>query len=484
MNYRLTLYVLGGLLIFLGLTLLAPIPFSIYYDDGQILSFVLSAAITGLAGGFLFRRFRSVRSGNGRPDITLREGFAIVTFTWIGFALFGSLPYLFSGTLPHPIDAFFEAMSGFTTTGASVYTDVEVVPRSLLFWRALTQWVGGMGIIVLAVAVLPLLGVGGMQLYQAEAPGPAADRLTPRIQDTARLLWGVYVLVTAGGFVLLWLGEMDAFDAICHTFTAVATGGFSTRNASIGAFSQYTRLATMVVMILGAVNFALHYYALRGRVGRYWASDELRFYLGLLAGAILIVFAVNWRQYDDVLANLSDSAFNVTSIVTTTGFATADFDGWPVLARGLLFLFMFLGGCAGSTSGGLKQARVLLLLKHAFLQTARLIHPRQVQVLKLDHRPVSAEIMQGILGFTVLFLGVFVIGSLLVAATGVDLITAGSGVVACMSTVGPGLGGVGPAANYAWLPCFAKLVLSLCMLLGRLEISTVLVLLFITFWRK
>lgn len=480
MNVRLTLHVLGGLLVFLAVMLLMPIPFSLYYGDGQLVNFLLSAALTALTGGMLFYRFRS------RDDVTLREGFGIVTFAWLSFALFGSLPYLFSGSLSHPVDAFFESISGFSTCGASVFTDVEANPKSVLFWRALSQWIGGMGILVLTVAILPALGVGGMQLYEAESAGlsPTADRLTPRIQDTARLLWGAYALVTAAGILLLWLGDMDFFDAVCHCFCAISTGGFSTRNASLGAFGTYSQVVTIVLMVVGTTNFSLHYYALRGQISRYWANEEFRFYIAFYCGAILLIVSVNWRIYDNPLENLRDTAFNVSSIVSTSGFATTDYKYWPVLAPALLFAAMFVGGCAGSTAGGLKQVRLILLLKHAWLQTSRLLHPRQVKVLKLDQRPVSQDIIQDVLGFTVLFLGVFAIASLLLTAAGVDLITAGSGVIACLSTVGPGLGDVGPVDNYAGLPYSAKGVLSLCMLLGRLEISTVLVLFFPSFWRR
>lgn len=478
MNLRLTLHVLGGLLVFLGLTLLVPIPVSLWYGDGQAGCFVLSAAVTILSGVLLFYRFRS------RDEFTLREGFAVVTFGWIAFALFGSLPYVVSRTLPNPVDAYFEAMSGFTTVGASVFTDVEALPKSVLFWRAATQWLGGMGIIVLGVAILPLLGVGGMQLYEAEAPGPTADRLTPRIQDTARLLWGVYALVTLVGIGLLCLGEMDFFDAVCHTFCAVATGGFSTRNASLGAFDTYSQLVILVLMIVGGANFSLHYFALRGRPQRYWLSGEFCFYLGLLAAATVLAFCSNWTRYDSPWLNLRDSAFTVTSILTTTGFAVADYERWSYLGQGLIFALMFPGACTGSTAGGLKILRLVLLLKHAYQQTVRLLHPRQILVLRLDRRPVSADIMQDVLGFTVLYLGVFVVAALLLTAVGVDLLTAGSGTIACLATVGPGLGEVGPFDNYAGLPCFAKIVLSLVMLLGRLEVSTVLVLLLVSFWKK
>lgn len=480
MNIRLTLHVLGGLLLFLGVMLLLPIPFSLYYADGELDAFVYSSTVTTAVGFFLFRRFQS------REAVSLREAFGIVTFAWLAFALFGGLPYVFSGSLVHPVDAFFESMSGFTTVGATVLQNIEANPKSLLFWRALSQWIGGMGIIVLGVAILPLLGVGGMQFYEAESAGlsPSGDRLTPRIQDTARLLWGVYLLFTAVGIALLWLGEMDFFDAVCHTFTAVATGGFSTRNASLGAFSRYSQAVVTLLMLLGAANFSLHYFALRGRLQRYWANDEFRFYVGVLVGATLIIFLVNWRNCDNLAGNLFDSCFTVASVMTTTGFATADYERWPFLAQGLLFVIMFLGGNAGSTGGGLKQVRAVLLLKHAWIQTARLLHPRRVWVLKLDRRPVSRDVVEDVLGFTVLFLGVFVIGSLLLTAVGLDLVTASSGVIACLSTVGPGLGAVGPMDNYAALPVFAKIVLSICMLLGRLEISTVLVLLFVSFWKK
>ncbi|MEW6444137.1 MAG: TrkH family potassium uptake protein [bacterium] len=480
MNLRLTLHVLGGLLIFLGGMLLTPIPFALYYRDGQLVTFLLSAAFTALTGGVLFHWFRS------RDEVTLREGFAIVTFGWLSFSLFGSLPYLFSGSLPHPVDAFFESMSGFTTCGASVFTDVEANPRSVLFWRALTQWIGGMGVIVLGVAILPLLSVGGMHLYEAEAAGlsPAADRLTPRIQDTARLLWAVYALLTAAGTALLWLGEMDFFDALCHCFCALASGGFSTRNASLGAFGTYSQVVTIVLMALGAMNFSLHYFALRGQPRRYWSNGELRWYLGFLAGAILIAVASNWGGYENPLLNLRDSAFYIVSIVSTTGFATADWEKWPVLAQAMLFAAAFVGGCAGSTAGGVKQVRFALLLKHVLLQMVRLVHPRQVKALKLDRRPIPQDVMQDVLGFALLYLGVWFVGSLLLNAAGLDLVTAGSGAAACLSTLGPGLGAVGPMDNYAALPSFAKLVLSLLMLLGRLEISTVLVLLFVSFWKK
>lgn len=478
MNLRLTLHVIGGLLLFLGAMLLAPIVVSLFYRDGQALWFLLSAVLTAGTGYALYRGFRR------REEVTLREGFAIVTFTWIAFAVFGSLPFLLSGSLANPIDAFFESMSGFTTTGASVMTDIEANPKSVLFWRALSQWLGGMGIIVLSVAVLPLLGVGGMELFQAEMAGPTADRLTPRIQDTARLLWVAYAVITAAGVLLLWFGEMDFFDALCHTFAAVATGGFSTRNASMGAFGSYSQTVVILLMLAGGTSFSLHYFALRGNFRRYWDNEELRWYLGLLASALVLLVIVNWRGYDNPLINLRDAAFESVSILTTTGFVTADAERWPMLAQGAIFALMFFGGCAGSTAGSLKQVRIVLLFKHAMLQTRRLVHPRQVTVLKLDHRAVSRDVLEGVLGFTVLFFGVFIVSALLLNAAGLDLVTAGSAAIACLSTVGPGLGEVGPLDNYAALPYFAKLTLCGVMLLGRLEVFTVLVLFTVSIWKK
>lgn len=482
MNYRLTLYLLGGLLIFLAVMLLLPVPVALWYGDGQTWIFFAAAGATGGIGYWLLQRFRNPQ------QLTLREGFAVVTFAWLAFALFGSLPFLLSSSLPSPIDAFFEAMSGFTTCGASVYTDVEAVPRSLLFWRALTQWIGGMGVIVLGVAVLPLLGVGGMHLFEAESAGlsPSADRLTPRIQDTARLLWGVYALITAGSTALLVAGEMDFFDALCHTFSAISSGGFSTRNRSVGAFGPYSQLVLMMAMLLGTINFSLHYFALRGRLGRYWSSVEVRWYLWCWLILLVTTFLANalyWR-YEDWASNLLDSAFTVTSVLTTTGFATADYETWPPLALVALFLGTFIGGCAGSTAGGLKQIRLVILLRQAGQQLRRQVHPQQVVVLKVDGRPIPHEVIRDVLGFTVLFLGVFLVATLVLAATDLDLITASTAAGACLTTLGPGLGTVGPTDNYAHLSPVAKLVLCAVMLLGRLEVTTVLVLFMRDFWRK
>ena len=481
MNLLLTLRILGSLLLCLGGTLIVPIPFSLYYADGAWSAFFLSVLVCCVVGGLIMTACRS------KKELSVREGFAVVTFGWVVFAVFGALPFLFSGAIASPIDAVFETMSGFTTTGSTILTEIESLPQSLLFWRALTHWLGGMGIIVLSLAILPMLGVGGMQLFKAEVPGPTADRLKPRIQDTAKMLWGVYVLLTAVETMLLMFGGMSFFDAICHAFATLATGGFSTRNASVGAYdSGYIDGVITLFMILAGVNFALHFQILRGRVRDFFNSEELRVYLGIIAVTTIIIMGFNWWQniYVSGIENLRYTLFQVASIITTTGFGTADFELWPVVTQYLLVMLMFIGGCAGSTGGGIKVARILLLFKHAQVQLFRLIHPRAIRLVKLGNLPVDKEVMQSILGFFALFIAVFVVGSLLVAATGMDVVSSAAAVIACLANIGPGLGSVGPVDNFAHVPDFGKGVLIVCMLMGRLELFTVLVLFFPSFWRK
>jgi len=480
MNILLTLRVLGALLLFLAAALLVPIPFSLFYHDGALWSFVISAAVCLVIGLALFR------GCNSNKELSLREGFAIVTFGWSLFALFGALPYVFSGAIPSYLDAVFETMSGFTTTGSSILVEIEALPKSMLLWRALTHWLGGMGIIVLSLAILPMLGVGGMQLFKAEVPGPTTDRLKPRIQDTAKLLWGVYVLLTAMETLLLMLGDMSFFDALCHSFATLATGGFSTRNASVAAYdSAYIDWIITLFMFLAGVNFTLHYQALRGRLRDIYRNEEFIFYLAITFGAtVLLVILNQGAVYHSVVDNLRFSAFQATSIMTTTGFATADYEKWPVLAQYLLIFLMFVGGCAGSTSGGMKVARILLLFKHAHVQIYRLIHPRAVRLVKFGGTPVDREVMQSILGFFALYMGIFVFASALMAASGLDVVSAGASVIATLGNIGPGIGSVGPIDNFSHVSDFGKSVLVGCMLLGRLELFTVLVLFFPTFWRK
>ncbi len=481
MNLAVLIKVLGALAVFQGAVLLLPVPLSLADGDGAVGAYLASAVVSFATGAVFLLLTRKAPT-----ELSHREGFAVVTFGWTLFGTLGALPYRFAGAIPTMVDAVFEALSGFTTTGATILTDIEVLPRSLLLWRALTHWMGGMGIIVLSLAILPMLGVGGMQLFRAEVPGPTADRLSPRIQDTAKLLWGVYVGLTAAEVVLLLFGGMDWFDAVCHAFATMATGGFSTRNASVAAFgSGYIDWVITLFMFLAGVNFALHHAALAGRFRKAFGNEELRIYTLIAVGATLVLVVANAPgTYASFFENLRYSAFQAVSILTTTGFGTADYEGWPLLCQVLLVALMFVGGSAGSTGGGMKVSRVLLIAKHAVVQVWQLIHPRAVRRVKLDGRPVPDGVLQGILGFLALYMGCTVLATLGMAGLGVDPVTSLASVIACVGNIGPGLGNVGPTDNYAHLPQAGKVLLTFCMLLGRLELFTVLAVFLPSLWRK
>ena len=474
------LNLLGWLLVVLSLMLLTPVPFSLYFQDGMVNTFLTCSAI-GLGIGICF-----ILVFLPEKELHFKDGFAIVAFSWIFVALLGALPYYVSGNIPSFVDALFESMSGFTTTGSTILSDIEVLPKSLLFWRTMTHWLGGMGIIVLTLAILPLLGIGGMQLFQAEVPGPTKDRLTPRIQDTARILWTVYLLMTVAETGLLMLGGVDFFNALTHSFATLATGGFSNYNTSIAQYhSTYVHLVIIIFMFLAGANFSLHYMALKGDPSAYWKNEEFRFYFYILGAATLLIFAANHiaHIYKDTVINFRDTLFQATSIMTTTGFGTADFDKWPSFARLMLVTLMFIGGCAGSTGGGIKVVRCLLFFKYARSQLNRLVHPRQVETIKLGKIRVAQDVMMAILSFFAIYVAVFITASLLVTATGVDIVTGPSAVIATLNNIGPGLHLVGPSQNYGHLPAMAKLVLVFCMLAGRLELYTVAIFLVPEFWK-
>jgi len=419
-------------------------------------------------------------------DLALRESYLIVTLAWLGAAVFGALPFWLSG-LAGPVDAFFESISGFTTTGASIFTDPGSLPHGIQFWRDFSQWLGGMGIIVLVVAVLPFLGVGGMQLFRAEVPGPTPDRLRPRVSQTAKVLWTVYVGLTATQVGLYLLGGMSVFDAVTHAFGTMPTGGFSPRTASVGAYSSsYIQYVTIIFMYLAGVNFALHFRALTGKPRSLLADEEWRFYTLLLAAATVIVLIANLRAnlYPDFESTFRAALFQVVSIGTTTGFATADYVNWPAVTQILLVFLMFVGGMAGSTGGGMKTMRLWAALKQGIVELRKHFHPRAVILTRVGGKVVHEGVMLNILSFMLLFVASFIVGALLLAALGVDIVTAAGASAASIGNIGPGLARVGPAANYAWMPDLAKLVLGALMLLGRLEIYTVLVLLQPEFWRR
>jgi trk system potassium uptake protein TrkH len=481
MRFGLIFRIMGALIFFLGLTMIFPLLFSLHYRDGDLWALILSAAITTGVGAVLFLLFRGTTK-----DISHREGFAIVSLGWASAAFFGSLPYMLAGVLPSFVEAYFESTSGFTTTGATVLGAIEGVPRGILFWRSLTHWLGGMGIIVLSIAILPFLGVGGMQLFKAEVPGPVADKLKPRIAETAKILWQVYMLISGTETLLLMAGGMNFFEALCHTFGTMATGGFSTRNISIGSYDRaYFDGLITVFMILAGTNFALHYQALTGELRAFYRNSEVRFYWATLAGAMfLVTLILRIQVYDTLASAFRYASFQVTSIMTTTGYTTADFEKWPSFVQYTLVLLMFIGGSAGSTGGGLKCVRILLLLKQGRRELSRLIHPHGVIPVRLGGKVVSEEIIQSIWGFFFLFILVFVLTSVVMSLLGLDIITAFVSVAATINNIGPGLGAVGPTDNYTSIPLIGKWILIFCMLIGRLELYTVIVLLVPEFWKR
>ncbi len=480
MRLHLVIHVLGLLLIFLAVAMLLPIPFSLYYGGGDYVFFLIASGIT-LVSGFLF--FKLTRLDQ---EVHAREAFAIVTLGWVLFSLFGCLPFLLSGAIPNFTNAFFETMSGFTTTGATILEDIEVLPHGLLFWRSLTHWLGGMGIIVLSIAILPLLGVGGMQLFKAEAPGPAPDKLTPRVTETAKILWGIYVLISALETVFLMIGGMTLFDALCHTFGTMATGGFSTKNASIGHYtSPYIQYVIIVFMLLAGTSFSLHYKFLKKKFDCYRKNHEFNFFMLLVGGATMVIgFNTFLHHFPRLETAFRTTLFQVVSILTTTGFVTADYEQWSVTSQFILFLFMFIGGCAGSTGGGMKVIRLVILLQFVRAEVKRLLHPSAVIPVRIGDTVIPRGIVANVLGFQALMLGLFILGVILMSIVGLDLVSSFGAVAATLGNIGPGLGSVGPTGNYAHIPVFGKWALTFFMLAGRLEIYTVLILFAPAFWKK
>ncbi len=482
MNIRVIINFNGLVLLYLASFMILPILVSIINKSKDLIPLIYSFSITLLVGITLFVS----TTKNKKEDIKNREAFLIVTLAWIMMSLFGTLPFLFSGTLSSFTDAYFESMAGFTTTGASVIRNVEVIPEGILFWRSLTQWIGGMGIIVFALAILPFLGTGGMQLFRAEVPEINVDKLRPRIIDTAKALWIIYLLLTIINALLLHLSGMNMFDAICHAFTTMATGGFSTKNASLAAFGNPgIEFITSLFMFLAGVNYTLYFYFFKSQYAILWKSSEFRFYLSVtIIATILVTFAIFNSSYDKFSESLRYALFQVTSIMTTTGYATADYEKWHPLTHVLLMLLMFFGGMIGSTGGGLKQVRMLLALKQGYRELYQLIHPRAITSVKLDNKFLDKEILGSIWGMIFLFLSVCALAIIGVSATGIDIITSTSTVISAMCNVGPALGMAGPADNYADITTIGKWILIFCMLTGRLEVYTVLILFIPHFWKK
>lgn len=484
---RSILYVLGVLLVCVGLTLVLPLGVALGYGE-QAADGIFQSAVIIVGGGALLAL--GCRQQTQQP-LTHSEGLAAVGLCWLAASVAGALPFVLAGHLSFT-DAVFEAASGFTTTGASILADIEATPKGLLMWRSLTHWLGGMGIIVLSLAVQPLLGVGGMQLFRAEVPGPSPDKLTPRLQDTAKLLWAVYGLLTAVLIPLLMVGGMDWFDAVNHTFATVATGGFSTRNASIMAFPQpFIQWTIILFMFAAGINFSLHYRALRGNIYCYFASDECKSYIKIIITAIASIGLFLYftgtmavASFKELEILLRAVAFQVVSIITTTGFVTENYSLWPAFCIAALIVLTFIGGSAGSTGGGFKVLRLVVLGRVMRQELFQVLHPRSVRLIKLDGRTVSGDVLAGISGFLLLYLALTVSGTLFVSCFGLDPLTAFTAVLTCLSNVGPGFGAVGPVDNFGHLPAAVKWALSLLMLLGRLEFHALLLLCMPGFWRN
>ena len=482
---RQSFYIVGVLLIILGISMLFSVGCSLIYGDGDLIPLLQSIAVTITSGLILVIFFKS----KDKKDLSTHDGFAVVTLGWIAIVIFSAFPFYFSGTLDYT-NSFFEAMSGLTTTGATVLGHsstllIEDVPHGILFWRSFTQFIGGMGIIVFSIAILPMLGMGGVQLFRAEVAGPVADKITPRVKQTAKLLWGIYV-----GFVLilcliLKIEGMSWFDAICHSFTTIATGGFSTKNISIAAYGGLIQWTIIIFMFLAATNFSLHYYFIAKGKFEYYKDHEFRVYFGLciIFSILFFINIVGTNKYQTDLLSFRHSVFAAVSILTTTGFSTENFNEWPEMSKMLLFFLFFIGGSAGSTTGGMKIIRSILVVKYLLYEVRKLLHPKGVFNITIGENTIDDNVVRATLGFYLFYILIFVFTAMVLSMTGLDVTTALTASASAIGNIGPGLGSIGPTDNWAHLTDLAKWLTSFCMLLGRLEIFTVVVLFSRSFWK-
>ncbi|GAA0739765.1 TrkH family potassium uptake protein [Gaetbulibacter jejuensis] len=494
LNYKIIFHFFGLLLLCNGGFMLLAALVSLICKDGVTVKLLLSGALVLLVGVFLM-----VGTKNHRKEMNKREGYIVVAFGWIVMALSGSLPYLLTSTIPQFTSAFFETMSGYTTTGATILNDIEVVPKGVLFWRSTTHWIGGMGIIVLAIAILPLLGIGGMQMFAAEAPGPSADKLHPRITDTAKRLWLIYFGYTAAETILLNVAGMSFFDALNHSMCTLSTGGFSTKNASVAYWNGQPIIQYIIIvfMFLAGTNFVLSYFAFKGKVQKAIQDEEFKLYFKFIAIFTIIAAVIIYFNADASLSSIEHpmvwgkaessfrhALFQVLSVVTTTGFITADYTLWSPFLVVFFFGLMFLGGSAGSTSGGVKVVRHLILIKNGFLEFKRALHPNAILPVRYNKRSIQGEIVFNILGFFILYMLSFIVGALVFSMFQIDFESSIGLAASSLGNVGPALGNFGPVNNYAALPLLAQWWASFLMLIGRLELFTVLILLTPFFWRN
>lgn len=481
MNYKIIARLLGILMIVLALVMTTSIAWTIYFREPKTtLAFVLSSVVTLLFGfGFYYLGRRELGA------IGRREALLVVTVSWFLTGLFGAIPYMLDGAFTNFADAFFETVSGFTTTGSTVLTNIESLSHGLHYWRTLTHWLGGMGIIVLFIAIFPQLGVGAKHLFKSEVPGPITEGLKPKIKETASTLWKIYLGLTVAECGLLYFAGMDFFDSLCHSFATLATGGYSTKNASIAHYNSATiDLIITVFMFFAGINFALYYLFLKGNFTALFKDKEFHVYVTIVAAATLVIALDILAIHPNILDALRYAVFQVVAIVTTTGFGTDNFDAYPHFSKLLLVTLMFVGGSAGSTAGGMKISRLMVVSKAAFIEIYTAFRPQAVRAVKIGRSVMSDDVVKSIFGFFTIFIFVFVFGSLFMGLLGLDIVTATTSVVATLANIGPGLAKVGSIENFAFIPTAGKIFLSLCMILGRLELYTVLVLMVPDFWKR
>lgn len=486
-NGGVTLNVIGSLLLIMGVMMLPSVVFSIYYNESDLIPLIGSSGITFTVGTILKLATKSSKDA----EIKKRDGYLIVTAGWVAMAIFGTLPYLLSGSIPDISGAFFETMSGLSTTGASVLDNIEEMPHGILFWRSMTQWIGGMGIIVLTIAILPLLGIGGMELFVAEAPGPTKDKIHPRIKETAKRLWVIYVILTFAQTIILMFSGMGFFDAINHALTTNSTGGFSTKQNSIAAFnSPLIETVIVIFMFIAGTNFTLIYFGFKGKFSKFWKNDEFKWYLIAVISLIAILTPVvyHYSVYPEgdnpYVHAFRDTTFQVVSTITTTGYASADFTTWGPLATFIFFLLLFSGASAGSTAGGIKIVRIVILMKNGFLEFKKRLHPNAIIPVYLNKQVVPSHIIYNLLAFIFLYLFVFVCGSVIMTAFGENFEVAISSVATSIGNVGPGISDVGPSHSFSGISDGGKWLLSFLMLFGRLELFTVALLFTPYYWRR
>ena len=478
MNFRIIAYIVGWVCNFQAIFMVLPCITALVYQEHEFFAFLISMILCLIVGIPL-----TARKPKNKVFYT-KDGCVAVALSWLALCIFGSVPFVLSGSIPHPIDAFFETVSGFTTTGSSILTDVEVLPHCVLMWRSFTHWIGGMGVLVFLLSLLPLAGGYHMNLMKAESPGPSVSKLVPKVQQTAKILYSIYIGLTLIQIVLLLIGNIPLFDTLCIAFGTAGTGGFGIKNDSMGSYSTYCQIVTTVFMILFGVNFSAYYLILTKKIRQALKFEEVRYYLGIIAVAILVIGLNTMHLFQNLGVSIQQAAFQVGSIITTTGFSSADFNQWPALSKTILVLLMFVGACAGSTGGGIKVSRILILCKAAKKEFQLYLHPNAVKKIKMDQKTITHDILRSTNIYLTLYLLIFAVSILLISLDNFDMTTNFTAVTATLNNIGPGLEIVGPMGNFSSFSYFSKCVLIFDMLAGRLEIFPLLLLFFKGTWKK